>query len=107
MRLTITILGYDVVEVEVSRGGDLDDVDLSDYELSSDIERADAAAWRDETDDEDAPHRPRIIAAGAHRARRRRAPVIAIGTKHRNGPIDVNPKTKGTNGFGFGSSIEF
>lgn len=103
MRLIIVLFGFEVLAVEVD--GYEEDVDLSDYELSSDIERADVAAWRDETDDEDAPHRPRIIAAGAHRARRRRAPVIALGSKHRNGPVDVNPKTKGPNGFGFGSSI--
>ena len=103
MLIVLRLFGREVLAVEVD--GYEEDVDLSDYELSSDIERADAAAWRDETDDEDAPHRPRIIAAGAHRARRRRAPVVAIGTKHRNGPVDVNSKTKGTNGFGFGSSI--
>lgn len=98
MRVALCIFGFEVLAVEVD--GYEEDVDLSDYELSSETERADLAAWREEHD-EDAEPRPRIIAAGAHRARRRRAPVIAIGTKHRNGPIDVNPKTKGTNGFGF------
>lgn len=103
MLIELRLFGREVIAVECSRGGP-DDVDLADYEIGSDIERADLAAWRDETDDEDAPHRPRIIAAGVHRARRRRAPVIAIGTRHHNGPVDVNRKTKGTNGFGFASS---
>jgi len=100
--IVLRLFGREVLAVEVD--GFEEDVDLSDYELSSDTERADYGAWRDEHD-EDAEPRPRIIAAGAHRARRRRAPVVAIGTKHRNGPVDVNSKTKGTNGFGFGSSI--
>ncbi|MGW0454744.1 MULTISPECIES: hypothetical protein [Gordonia] len=102
MLIVLRLFGREVLAVEVD--GFEEDVDLSDYELSSDTERADYGAWRDEHD-EDAEPRPRIIAAGAHRARRRRAPVVAIGTKHRNGPVDVNSKTKGTNGFGFGSSI--
>ena len=105
MRVALCIFGFEVLAVEVD--GYEEDVDLSDYELSSETERADHQAWRDDVFDEDAEPRPRIIAAGVHRARRRRAPVIAIGTRHRNGPVDVNPKTKGTNGFGFGSSIEF
>lgn len=102
MRVALCIFGFEVLAVEVD--GYEEDVDLAEYAVSSETERADYGAWREEHD-EDAEPRPRIIAAGAHRARRRRAPVIAIGTKHRNGPVDVNPKTKGTNGFGFGSSI--
>ncbi|MGV9672308.1 hypothetical protein ACWDPV_17215 [Gordonia sp. NPDC003504] len=103
MLIELRLFGREVVAVECSRGGP-DDVDLADYALSSDIERADVGAWRDDVFDEDAEPRPRIIAAGAHRARRRRASVIAIGTRHRNGPVDVNSKTKGTNGFGFSST---
>lgn len=37
--MRLALFGFDVAEVEI-RGGDLDDVDLSDYELSSDTPNA-------------------------------------------------------------------
>ena len=104
MRIALCLFGVEVVVVEVElTGRDPDDVDLSDYEISSDTERFDVEAWREDAD-EDAEHPPRIIAAG-HRSRRRRAPVIAIGSKHRganpHSSVDTNRNTRAAAGFGF------
>ncbi|MFF0707417.1 hypothetical protein [Gordonia sputi] len=102
MRVSLAVLGREVLAIEVVGADeeDADDLDTPLYELSAETERADLAEWRDDHDD---AQLPAVIVAGHHRATRRPRPqIVRIGTRHHP---DRTPRATAArppaNGFGF------
>lgn len=99
MRVSLSILGYEVVAVAVEVDEEVDG-DLAPYEIGADTTLVDIAAWREDHDDAQVP--PTVLVAGHSRRRRPRPEIVRIGTRHHQDPTPrAAAARQPVGGFGF------